>query len=293
MSKKSKGKQQASKKDKRRSAVRRQERRFVSQASNNAALVRATSALAALLLGAGAWGYFYAKSFAEDEKLRALPTYLIAAGAVLMGIAIWFGTSSESPVRVGAPGISVEKGELRRMPWWSIERIAFESGSLALVITGKDEAGSDWTFKVPVKAHAEAISWIVKEALDRIPRRVDIPDELLEKLPVAQEHAGTRIDLEPLQVVGKKDAITGKTISYEPDAAVCSRCERVYLKRSVPKKCKCGNSLAHLRPQGLEGEVNAVDEVDDESSDDDADSEASPSARSSSKSAAAEETAES
>ena len=48
-------------------------------------------------------------------------------------------------------------------------------------------------------------------------------------------------------VVGKKDAISGKLISYEPDARVCTRCERVYFKRSVPKRCKCGNSLLELR----------------------------------------------
>jgi hypothetical protein len=288
MSNKTKGKQ-TSKKDKRRGGVRRQERRFVSQASTNTAIVRAIGALSALLLGAGLWGYFYAKSFAEDETLRAIPSYLIAAGAVVMGITIWIGTSSESPVRVGAPGISVEKGELRRMPWWSIERITFESGALALVVTGKDEAGADWTFKVPLKAHPEAVAWIVKEALDRIPRRVDIPDEVLDKLPEAHEHAGTRVDLEPLQVVGKKDAITGKTISYEPDARVCPRCERVYLRASVPKKCKCGNSLVHLRPKPLEGSeaIDEVEEVDDESDDDVA------AERASKPSESAEETAES
>ena len=35
-----------------------------------------------LVLGAGAWGYLYARSFAEDDKLRAVPSYLVAAGAV-------------------------------------------------------------------------------------------------------------------------------------------------------------------------------------------------------------------
>ena len=282
MSKKTKGKL-TSKKDRRR-AERRQERRFVPQASTSPTIVRLIGALAALTLGAGLWAYFYAKSFAEDDKLRTLPSYLIAGGAVLLGITIWIGTSSESPVRVGAPGISVEKGELRRMPWWAVEKILFESGALALVVVGKDESGTDWTFKVPIKAHPEAAAWILREAQDRIPRRVDISDDVLEKLPEAQEHAGQRLDLEPLQVVGKKDAITGKTISYEPDARVCPRCERVYFKRSVPKKCKCGNSLVHLRSKTSEEEIDeAEDETDDEDS----------AERTSSESKAAEETAES
>jgi len=263
MSKKTKG-TQTTKKDKRRAGVRRQERRFVSQTSTNPTIVRLIGALAALVLGAGLWAYFYGKSFADDETLRAIPSYLIAGGAVLMGIMIWIGTSSESPIRVGAPGISVEKGELRRMPWWGVEKILFESGTLALAVVGKDEASADWTFKVPIKAHPEAAAWILKEALDRIPRRVDIGDEVLDKLPQAHEHAGQLVDLEPLQVVGKKDAVSGKTISYEPDARVCSRCERVYFKRSVPKKCKCGSSLVHLQTKSDVLDETGEDDLEDE-----------------------------
>lgn len=247
MAKKSKSKQLTKKGGKRAESTRRQERRFLSQSSTSTTLVRVIGALSALLLGAGVWGYVYAKTLAEDEKLRALPSYLIAGGAVLLGIAIWLGTSAESPVRVGDPGIAVEKGETRRMPWWSVSKITFDGAALALVVSGKDEASVDWTFKVPLKAHPDAVGWILREALDRIPRRVDVADETLDKMPGASEHAGTRVVLEPLQVVGKRDAASGKIISYEPDARVCARCERVYFKTSVPKKCKCGANLAHLR----------------------------------------------
>lgn len=243
------------KKDKRRAGAKRQERRFVSQAATNPMIVRGVGALAALLLGAGVWAYFYAQSFTADAD-RSIPSYLIAAGAVLMGVAIWIGTSAENPVRVGDPGIAVEKGELRRMPWWGVEKITFEAGSLAISITGTDESNTAWSFKVSVKAHPEAVGWIIREALDRIPRRVDIPEETLEKLPAAGEHAGQKLDLEPLQVVGKRCAVTGKTISYEPDGRVCPRCERVYAKRSVPKKCKCGNSLVHLRSSVMDEDLD-------------------------------------
>jgi hypothetical protein len=282
-----------SKKEKRRT-VRRSERRFVSQASTNTTVVRAIGALSALLLGAGVWGYVYAQSFAADDKLKQLPSYLVAAGAILMGVTIWIGTSSEPPVRVGDPGIALEKGELRRMPWWAIDKITFESGSLSLVVTGKDEANVDWTFKLAVKSQAEAIGWIVKEALERIPRRVDISDELLEKLPGAGEHAGQKVDLEPLQVVGKRCAETGKTISYEPDARTCPRCERVYQKNSVPKKCKCGNSLVHLRPKSAvdtdASEDNDEDEDTDRDEREDHDEDRDSSSSKSAKLVAAEET---
>ena len=123
---------------------------------------------------------------------------------------------------------------------------------------------------MPLKSHAEAVGWLVKEALDRIPKVVDIPDRVLEGLPGANVHAGMKIDLEALQVVGKKDAITGKTISYEPDARVCARCERVYFKRTVPKKCKCGNSLVELRAQ-LTADTDDDDEQEDDETEETAD----------------------
>lgn len=247
---------------------RRQERRFIAQSSYNPWLVRILGGLGASALGAGTWGYVYGHAFEADEKLKPIPSYLIAAGAVLTGATIWLGTSSETPLRVGAPGIAMEKGEVRRMPWSSVAQISWESGNLALVIAGKDESGSAWTFKVPIKAHAEAAGWIVKEALDRVPKVVDISDDVLEKFPGANPHAGMTIDLEPLQVVGKKDAVSGKTISYEPDARVCPRCERVYFKRTVPKRCKCGNSLLQLRAQvTADDDDDADDELEDEGDD--------------------------
>lgn len=260
-----------SKKDaKKKRGARRQERRFVAQSAHNSWLVRVLGGLGGATLGAGAWAYTYGHAFEADEKLKPIPSYLIAGGAVLTGATIWLGTSSEMPLRVGAPGIAMERGETRRMPWWGVSQITWESGNLSLVVAGKDESGASWTFKVPVKSHAEAVGWLVKEALDRIPKVVDIPDRVLEGLPSANVHAGMKIDLEPLQVVGKKDAITGKTISYEPDARVCARCERVYFKRTVPKKCKCGNSLLELRAQVTE---DVADEDEDEDEDDESDEE--------------------
>jgi hypothetical protein len=71
-----------------------------------------------------------------------------------------------------------------------------------------------------------------------------------------------KVELEALQVVGKRDAVSDKLISYEPDGRVCTRCERVYDKRSVPKKCRCGASLLALR--------GATADDGDEGDDDDA-----------------------
>jgi hypothetical protein len=254
---------------------RRIERRFVAQSANNPWLVGILGGVGAATLGAGTYAYFYAESFkkaaeaaragganavvpAEALRMEALPLYMIAFAAVVIGITIWLGTSSEVPLRVGSPGISMERGEVRRMPWWGISQITRESGNQALVIAGTDDAGTAWTFKVPVAAHRDAVGWILKEALDRVPKVVDIDDGVLDEMPGAGAHAGMKIELEPLQVVGRKDALTGELISYEPDARVCTRCERVYLKRSVPKKCKCGASL--LAPHTAMGQDPDKDE---------------------------------
>ncbi|MBS2019844.1 MAG: hypothetical protein JST00_43680 [Deltaproteobacteria bacterium] len=287
------------KKDKKKAAAKiggkRLERRFVATSPYSSVLVKAVGALGAMTLGSGSYAYFYssfakeAAKFRESAKeaakyglasaseaippdlarLEHMPEYLIAAGAILTGVAIWLGTASEPPIRVGSPGIGMERGEVRRMPWSNVTQITFESGNLALVVVGKDEAGSSWNFKVSVKSHAEAVGWIVKEALDRIPKVVDIKDDVLETLPAANPHAGLKVELEPLQVVGKRDAVSGKIISYEPDARVCERCERVYFKRSVPKKCKCGASLLHLRTSLGQDEDESPEDTDDEDDDKD------------------------
>lgn len=247
---------------------KRMERRFTPQSPYNPWLVRGVGAVGAMGLGAGSWAYSYAHSFEGDEKLKPIPAYIIAAGAVLSGIGIWLGTSSDAVLRVGAPGIGMEKGDVRRMPWWAVSQIQWDGSSDALVIVGHDESGSPWTFKVAQKSNPEALAWIIKEAEARIPKKVKVPDSVLEALPRAHLHAGTRIELEPLQVVGRRCAASDKAISYEPDARVCEQCERVYFKRNVPKKCKCGAKLDALRTSvQLEDDEN--DDDDDELEDDD------------------------
>jgi hypothetical protein len=50
---------------------------------------------------------------------------------------------------------------------------------------------------------------------------------------------------------------------YEPDARVCPLCERVYFKRSVPNKCKCGNDIHALRPATIEEPEDLADDFYD------------------------------
>lgn len=255
------------KKSKKAAGPKRYERRFVPVAATNPWIVRILGAIGGLVIGAGLYAYLYATAeghafHAETmgDKVGQIPSYLIAAGAVIMGATIWLGTSSESPVRVGDPGIAIEKGEVRRMPWWAVDRITWQPGARGLLVTGNDETSRAFTFKVPIGSHPDAVAWILEEARRRIRKRVDIEKGVLKQMPGANEYAGQRLELEPLQVVGKKCAASGKLISYEPDARVCTQCERVYFKRSVPNKCKCGNVVGHLRPSTVESPEDVSDD---------------------------------
>ncbi len=252
---------------KKKAKTKRLERRFSPKSDSNPWVVRILFAAGASAMGAGAWAHTYGHVFEEDEKLRQVPLYLVSGGALLLGVSLWLGTSSAPPIRVGAPGVGIERGEVRRIPWHGLDKLTWEESALSLALSGVDEAGKSFSFKVPLKSQPDAVAWIVKEARERVPKVVDLDEEILEKLPAATPHAGMRLELEPLQVVGKKCAVTDETISYEPDARVCVRCERVYEKSAVPKKCKCGASLAHLKPTDAELEEAAAAEAARENED--------------------------
>jgi hypothetical protein len=193
-------------------------------------------------MGAGAWEQFGPLfSDAAPEALKAGP-YILSAGAALAGVAIWMGTSGEPFLRVGDGGLAVEKGSLRRMPWYAIERIEWRDE--AVRVTGKDDTGVAMNVAASLRSHPQAAAWIVKEARARVPGVMDVPEDTT--LPEANADAGESVALDPPQVVGRHCAASGKVISYEPDARVCPRCERVYHKAQVPETCPCGAPLAEL-----------------------------------------------
>jgi hypothetical protein len=226
-------------------ARERRERRFEPQASTRPGVVYVVGALGAIAMGAGAWGQFGSLLRDGGPEPFKYAAYILAAGALLVGAAIWVGTSGEPSLRVGDGGLAVEKGGVRRMPWYAIERVEWVGE--ALRVTGKDEVGTAMTLSASLKSQPQAAAWIVKEARERVPTVVEVPEDL--PLPEPRASGGESIPLEPAQVVGKHCASSGKVIAYEPDARLCPRCERVYHKSNVPETCECGASLADLQPQ--------------------------------------------
>ena len=215
----------------------RSERRFLPQSATPPVVVKVTGALGAAGLGAGVMGQYM--------RPDAVPysIWVLAGGALLLGAAIWVGTSGDPALRVGDAGVGIEKGGLRRLPWWGIDAVVWESDGV-LALSGKDETGSSVSLKIAQKNQPQAVAWIVKEARARIPKVCEVSDEALETIGKASRDAGFILKLEPLQVVGRRCAASDKAIAWEPDARVCPRCERVYHKEHVPETCACGGSLA-------------------------------------------------
>ncbi|HXX66166.1 MAG TPA: hypothetical protein VEK07_03240 [Polyangiaceae bacterium] len=223
----------------------RSERRFEPRASTKPIIPYVLGALGALAMGAGFWGQFGATLEGQDLDPFKGAVWLLGVGAIAVGAAIWLGTSGEPPLRVGDGGIGLEKGQVRRIPWHAVERVEWRGE--AVRVTGRDEEGASLLLVVKSMTHPQAAAWIVREARARVPAVVDVPADAT--LPEASATAGTNSSLEPPQVVGKRCAASGKAISFEPDARVCPRCERVYHKAHVPESCACGGSLGDLRSE--------------------------------------------
>jgi hypothetical protein len=228
----------------------RRERRFEPKSTHSPALVKSLGALGAAAMGAGAYGQFGHMMRAVESEPVKFASWILAGGAVVLGGAIWLGTSGDAALRVGDPGVSLDRsGGLRRMPWHAVERVALEGG--AVRVEGKDDLGTPMTVLAPLSSQAEAAAWIVREARARVPALVEIErgedDAENAELPEAHDDAGERMIAEPAQLVGRHCAASGKIIAYEPDARMCRRCERVYHKAAVPSECECGASLADLQ----------------------------------------------
>jgi hypothetical protein len=203
----------------------RKERNFAPEPTNSSRIAVAGGMVGALALGAGVYG-----NWVREEALAYAP-YLVAVGAVALGGALWKSGTEPGNVRVGDAGVALERGgELLRILWCDIERIALKDGRI--VVSGKQ---SSITF--PVDAHPKATAWLASEAGRRIPDTLAFKSEQLAKLPEPRELDGELVTIEEVQVTGRHCRATGKPIAFERDARLCQNCGEVYLKDQVPKKC--------------------------------------------------------
>lgn len=223
----------------------RTERRFVPRSTASPTMVYVIGAVGALALGAGVFAQFgNALRKTQIDPVSWAP-WVLAAGAVIVGVAIWIGTSADAAIRVGVAGIAEERNPVLRIPWWNVEEVAGDADMV--VVRGKDDHGAELMIRVTRRALPDAIPWVVREARDRAPEQFEITSAALKVIGKPSKQVGEVVPCPPLQVVGRRCADSDKVISYEPDARVCTRCERVYHKEHVPKSCVCGHSLDELQ----------------------------------------------
>ena len=101
------------------------------------------------------------------------------------------------------------------------------------------------TVSATLKSHPQAAAWIVKEARERVPAVVDVPDDATLPDPLAS--AGEVITLEPPQVVGSTARRAARSSRTSPTRACARGASASTTARSVPETCECGASLAELR----------------------------------------------
>jgi len=209
----------------------RKERRFSPEPTSSRVIVLAGMA-GALALGAGVYA-----QWVREEPLGYAP-YLVALGAVVLGVALWKTGEEMGRVRVGEAGVALEKdNDLVRVLWCDVERVSLENRRL--IVRGKNA-----TLELPLAVHPKAVTWVVAEAGKRVPDVVSLDREAVKGLGEPKDLEGEFVLIEEVQITGRHCRASGKPIAFERDARLCPVCGESYLKDQVPKKClTCGNEL--------------------------------------------------
>ncbi|HSC86067.1 MAG TPA: hypothetical protein VLC09_02305 [Polyangiaceae bacterium] len=206
-------------------AARRQERRFATLGTFIARPVAILGMVGSLVLGAGVFGLWLL------DPPFVYASYLVAAGGLILGVALWFGQPPESAVAIGDAGIAVEDGrDVNRLHWYAIKSLRVVGGRL-------EAQGGGKIVRFTLGANPGAAAWAIKEAAERIPQVVDIAKAVMDTLPPPEAKAGQLASVDNDQVAGHRCAATNKLITMEDDARLCSRCGQIYEKSGVPAQC--------------------------------------------------------
>jgi len=206
----------------------RKERRYEPKRTPAVVATPVVGLIGSLLLGAGTYLLFL-----RDEALGSKETLgigLLVAGVALLVFTLFVGQWPARPIRVGDAGVGIERGggEIDRIGWYAVTKMSLSQ--LALTVQSLST-----TIVIPLALHRDAAARVLAEARQRIPGKVeDITSTALDSY---DEKAGEPMALEPAQVAGQKCKASGKLIAFERDARLCGRCEEIYHKDSVPKRC--------------------------------------------------------
>ncbi len=217
----------------------RKERRFSAEQTQSTKLAAIGGMLGAAVLGAGVYGQWLRSWATEGTTELPYARYLVAGGAVVLGVALWLSDAGGSTIRIGDAGVGLEKGsELVRLAWCDMTRVYVEGGKLVL-------EGEETTLSISLGPNRTAVAWILKEGTLRVPDAMDVKRRDADGLPDPKDTDGELVPMLPVQVAGRHCKASGKPISFEKDARLCPNCAEVYHRAEVPKKCAtCGEDIA-------------------------------------------------
>jgi len=210
----------------------RKERRFAAEESSSSRLTIGAGMLGSLALGAGVYS-----TWIRDQP-ESYGGYLVAAGALVLGAALYKNGADPGTLRVGDAGVAYEKNkELTRVLWCDIEKLSLDGDRVSV-------KGKEGSLSFPRAAFPKGLALLAAEAGKRVPDVVKLSRTELEALGAPGDGSGELVPIEEIQVTGRHCRATEKPISFERDARLCPNCCEVYLKDQVPKKClTCGQEL--------------------------------------------------
>jgi len=203
----------------------RTERRYEPAASAFAIATVLLFSLGAVALGAGVYAQWLRGG---DVGPHPWALYFLVTGAVLLLAVALFGQTTARPVRVGDGGVAIERDDsVERIAWCDVSRLLVTDD----VVTVQ---GEGVTISVSRKVHPQAAARVVREAKERIPKKVDA-DVSVPAPEGAVEPANDPLD--PPQIAGRTCKGSGEVVSFEKDARFCGRCGELYHKNAVPDRC--------------------------------------------------------
>jgi hypothetical protein len=202
-----------------------EERRLVAPNQRLTPVTLGVGALSAFGLGMGTYGRWLSQPPSEWATAE------LALGIVGAIFFAWQLSREGVAVRVGDAGVAIERGsEVVRLLWCDMKRIAVEKDQLVLSGTGP-------SLSIATTTHGRAVSWILKEAAERLPSLIDIAPKFADGLPKPDPKDGLIDQVLSLQTTGRRCAKTRKVIKYEREARLCPVCTQVYLKDEIPDVC--------------------------------------------------------
>jgi hypothetical protein len=191
--------------------------------------------IGALALGGGVYAQFVS---AKDTVGHTYAPYLLAAGLAFMAGYFFLLGQRTGPIVVGELGIGFEQdGKVERTAWYELLGLTLEHDALRFKTAGKP-------LSLVLAEHPSAARFVVAQARERVPDRVQIADRDAARIGAPKPGEGVERKADPPQVTELNCRASGRPLSFESDVRLCDCCAALYHRAKVPPAClECGRSL--------------------------------------------------